>query len=188
MKELLVSLRLLVLSMLACCIAYPLLVLGFAQAVVPEQADGSLIVSDKGTVVGSRLLAQSFTQAKYFWPRPSAVNYDAGAAGGSNLSPTNPQITKRAEQILAHFDLKQTKKLPADLVTTSGSGLDPHITLAAARIQVPRVAAARGLPEDEVRSLVNRASDSPTMTRLGAEPLINVLELNLALDRYPKAE
>ena len=95
------------------------------------------------------------------------MDYNASAAGGSNLSPTNPEITKRATQILAHFDLTPTGKLPADLVTASGSGLDPHITLAAARIQVARVAAARGLPEDDVRALVERASDSPTMVRLG---------------------
>jgi K+-transporting ATPase ATPase C chain len=186
MQDVLTSLRLLVLSVLVCCVAYPLAVLGFARAVTPEASRGSLLTDEDGTVVGSRLVAQRFTEPGYFWPRPSAVDYDAGAAGGSNLSPANPEITGRAEELIARLDPPEGARVPADLVTASGSGLDPHITLAAARLQVPRVAAARRLPEEDVHSLVERHTDSPTLIALGGEPLVNVLELNIALDRVDK--
>ena len=182
MSDFISSLRLFLLSLIACSVVYPAAILGFAIVVASEARQGSLIRDGRGTIIGSRLLAQDFTCPEYFWPRPSAVDYDASAAGGSNLSPTNPAIAERAREIIERLDTPDETRIPTDLLTASGSGLDPHITLSAARIQIPRVAAARGLSEEEVRSLVERHTDSPTLTRLGAEPLVHVLELNLALD------
>lgn len=183
MQNLLTSLRLTGLSLLVCCVAYPLVVWGFAQTAVPEKSEGSLVYDENGNLVGSRLIAQKFTQAKYFWPRPSAVDYNAAAAGGSNLSPTNPKITERGKQIIAQFDLPAGEKLTPDLLTASGSGLDPHITKAAALLQAPRVAQARNLSEDQLRALIEEHTDSPTLAALGGGELINVLELNMALDQ-----
>jgi K+-transporting ATPase ATPase C chain len=128
------------------------------------------------------LLAQNFTRPEYFWPRPSAVDYNASATGGSNLSPTNPAITERASQIIARLQPGEGQLVPAELVLASGGGMDPHITLQAAEFQVPRVAKARNMEELKVRELIRQHTDSPTLTVLGGEPLVNVLELNLALD------
>jgi K+-transporting ATPase ATPase C chain len=186
MNEILTAVRLWILTLVACCVAYPLVVWGFAQAVVPERAQGSLIVDDAGTVVGSRLVAQSFAAPEYFWPRPSAVDYDASGAGGSNLSPTNPLLTERAEEILDRYDLPEGTPIAADLVAASGSGLDPHITLTAARQQAPRIARTRGLTEDEVLAAAMQATDSPALQTIGDEPLVNVLLANLALDAATK--
>jgi K+-transporting ATPase ATPase C chain len=182
MNEILASLRLWALTLVTCCVAYPLVVLAFAQAVVPGKAQGSLIVDDSGTVVGSRLLAQGFTKPEHFWPRPSAVGYDASGAGGSNLSPTNALLTERGNEIVDVYDLPEGTLISADLVAASGSGLDPHIALTAAKQQIPRIAAARGLTEEEVLAAAMHASDSPTLEALGEEPLVNVLLANLALD------
>ncbi|MGD9856879.1 MAG: potassium-transporting ATPase subunit KdpC [Planctomycetaceae bacterium] len=183
MKDVLTSLRLLVLSLLVCSVLYPLAVLAFAKTVVPEQSAGSLLTDERGTVIGSRLLAQAFTRPEYFWPRPSAVDYHASATGGSNLSPANPRIAERAQIILARFSLGNEGPLPADLVLASGSGMDPHITRNAAQVQMPRVAAVRGLTEEAVQTLIDQSADSPLLVALGETPLINVLELNRALDR-----
>lgn len=182
MKDILTSLRLIVLSMIICCAAYPAMVLAIAQIAAPAKADGSLICGASGQVIGSSLIAQRFTEPRYFWPRPSAVDYDAGASGGSNLSPTNPQLTQRARNIIQRYRLKSGQRIPADLVTASGSGLDPDITLEAAKFQAPRVAAARGLSEAAVDKLIeqNAASNG---SFFGGQPIVNVLELNLALDK-----
>ena len=182
MHEILTSLRLWALTVVACCVAYPLVVWAFAQSVVSEKAQGSLIVDADGNVVGSRLIAQRFAKPEYFWPRPSAVDYDASGAGGSNLSPTNPALGERATEILAAYDLPEGKPISAELVAASGSGLDPHITLTAAKQQIPRIAQARGVTEEEALDAAMEAVDSPTLEALGDEPLMNVLLANLALD------
>lgn len=183
MADLVASLRLFVLTLFVCSGAYPAAVLLFAELAAPESRHGSLLRDAHGTVRGSRLLAQKITQPGYFHPRPSACDYDAAAAAGSNLSPTNPALAHRAAKIIAAQGAgRANHPVPADLVLASGSGLDPHISLAAALYQVPRVARARALPEEEVRALVLERAETSVPTVLGRMPLVNVLELNLALD------
>ena len=170
-----------------CCVAYPTAILAFAELVAPQSRQGSLLRNSAGTVIGSRLVAQNFSQPNYFWPRPSACQYHASATGGSNLSPTNPLLTERARQTIDQLAPPADELVPADLVSASGSGLDPHITLAAAYLQVPRVAAARNLSRQQVENVVRQHTDSPTIVFLSGPPLINVLELNLALDQQTHA-
>jgi K+-transporting ATPase ATPase C chain len=168
-------------------IVYPLVVTGVAELAFPHQAHGSLIVQG-GRAVGSELIGQPFQDPKYFWGRPSATRpapYNAGSSGGSNLGPTNPQLGRQVKDRVAALraaDPGNTRPVPVDLVTASGSGLDPHISPAAAEFQVPRVARARGLAESVVRDLV-RAHTSPRLADVLGEPRVNVLELNLALDK-----
>ena len=181
MNELLTSLRLWLGTLVVCCVVYPGALWLIGQAVTPGTAEGSLIRTSEGTVVGSELIAQDFTQPRYFWPRPSAAGYDASATGGSNLSPTNPDLAGRAREIIGRLDLPADARVPAELVTASGSGMDPHITEAGARVQVARVAGARGLSEDEVGALVDEAAFYPSGIPSGVR-VVNVLELNLALD------
>jgi K+-transporting ATPase ATPase C chain len=167
-------------------VAYPLLVTGIAQLVWSSEANGSLIERD-GKVLGSALIGQPFSAPKYFWSRPSAtapVPYNAGASSGSNQGPLNPALAdavKARIQALKTADPGQTAPVPVDLVTASASGLDPHISPAAAEYQVPRVMRVRGLPEDKVRELVAQHTAGRQLGILG-EPRVNVLELNLALD------
>lgn len=181
--ELLTCLRLYGATLLVCCIGYPLVVLIFALVAAPEGRQGSLLRNGAGEVIGSSLIVQEFKTEKYFWPRPSACGYKANAASGSNLSPANPKVRERAQEIIARLQAEADQKVPTDLVTASGSGLDPHISLKAARFQAARVAKARGVPVEEINKLINQHTDSPTLAVLGAEPVVNVLQLNIALDR-----
>ncbi len=164
-------------------VAYPLLVTGIAQLLFPHKANGSLILKD-GQVIGSELLAQSFTADKYFHPRPSAAGngYDPTSSGGSNLAQSNAKLVQRIQGDIDKLSKESGgKPVPIDLVTTSGSGLDPDITPDAAYFQAPRVAAARHLTEDRVRQLIQAHSQGRQLGFMG-ESRVNVLELNLALD------
>ena len=167
-------------------LAYPLAVTGMAQLIFPYQANGSLIQRD-GKVLGSELIGQSFTDAKYFWGRPSATTpfpYNGEASSGSNLGPTNPALehaVKARIETLQSADPGNEAPFPVDLVTASASGLDPHISVSAALYQVPRVARERSLSEAQVRLLVAQYTEGPQFGFLG-EPRVNVLRLNLALD------
>ena len=165
---------------------YPLAITGIAQAVFPTAANGSLIEAN-GHVIGSALIGQSFAKPEYFHPRPSAAGnngYDAAGSSGSNLGPTNPALEKRLKESAAAF-LKENPSfkgsIPADAITTSGSGLDPDISPANALAQVARVAAARKITPEQIASLVNRLTEERQLWILG-EPRVNVLNLNLALD------
>jgi K+-transporting ATPase ATPase C chain len=167
-------------------VIYPLAVTGVGQLLFPHQANGSLIVQE-GQVVGSELIGQPFDDPRYFWGRPSATQpfpYNAAASVGSNDGPLSPVLLERVQARVAALraaDPGNDQPIPVDLVTASGSGLDPHISVAAALYQVPRVARARGLAESEVRALVEACTEGRQLGLLG-EPGVNVLELNLALD------
>lgn len=165
---------------------YPMIVTGIAQAAFPHQANGSLVL--QGNIVqGSSLIGQYFNDPRYFWGRPSATGrlpYDAAASSGSNLGPTNPILVETVRARIVAFkaaDPLNVSAIPVDLVTASGSGLDPHISVAAAIYQAPRVAKARGMSEETVRNLLEQHIQSRQLGILG-EPRVNVLELNIALD------
>jgi potassium-transporting ATPase KdpC subunit len=171
---------------LLCGVAYPLVVTGLGQALFPAQAAGSLIVKD-GKAVGSTLIGQSFSDPKHFWGRPSATGpmpYNAQASSGSNQGPLNPALTDAVKVRIAALreaDPANTAAVPVDLVTASASGLDPHISVAAARFQAPRVARLRGVPLAQVEALVEQHTEGRWLGFLG-EPRVAVLPLNLALD------
>lgn len=174
------GLRVALATMAVCVAGYTAVVLTAAQLASPETANGSLISRDDGGILGSRLIAQDFSLPRYVWPRPSAAGYDAGAAGGSNLSPANPELTARAEaRIAAEGSASPTNPIPSDLVTASGAGLDPHITAEAALFQAARVAEARGVARSAVTRIIAAQAEP---TPLSGARLVNVLTLNLALD------
>jgi K+-transporting ATPase ATPase C chain len=182
------AMMLLLLTVLAGLI-YPMVVTGIAQLVFPHQANGSVIVKG-GKPVGSELIGQPFDDPQYFWGRPSAtspVPYNAAASTGSNLGPTNPDLLKAVAdrvETLKKANPENRAAVPVDLVTASGSGLDPHITPAAALYQVSRVAKARGVPEERLRALIAEHTEPRTFGVLG-EPRVNVLKLNLVLGATP---
>jgi K+-transporting ATPase ATPase C chain len=184
MKLLIQSIRQTILWTVIAGIAYPLVMTGVAQLLFRNQANGSLIVRD-GQVVGSELIAQQFTGDKYFWPRPSAGGYATVPSGASNLGPTSQalqsNVTANAAAFRAGNKLAADAPVPADMVFTSASGLDPHISPEAARLQVARVAGARGIGENQIKALVEKFVEPPQWGIFG-EPRVNVLRLNVALD------
>ena len=185
MKSLIASIRLVIVTMLICVAGYTALIFGVARIFSPDTADGSLIKSADGKIIGSHLIAQKFTQPRYFWPRPSAAGkdgYDASAASGSNKSPTSTDVTDRAKTIITQYGATAEKPLPPELAAASGGGLDPHITEHAALYQAARVANARGIPQSKVEALVKQQAFAPGGV-LTTDRLVNVLELNLALDQ-----
>ena len=174
------------------CGLYPLIVYGSGQLLFPHQANGSLLVDKSNTVRGSELLAQNFTSAGYFHPRPSAAGsngFDATSSGGSNLGPTSSNLVANITANLATYrsdnGLATNAPVPADAVTASASGLDPHISVANAELQIPRVAKARGISEDRVRVLVQQNTNGRDLGVFG-EPRVNVMTLNFALDQLPR--
>jgi potassium-transporting ATPase KdpC subunit len=181
------SIRFALLATLLCGIAYPLVVTGLASVIFPHQAAGSLILKN-GQVIGSELLAQSFTSDRYFHPRPSAAGngYDATSSGGSNLAQSNTKLVQRIQGDIDKLAAQNPgKPVPIDLVTMSGSGLDPDITPDAAFYQAPRVAKARGIREDQVHQLIQQHIAARQFGLLG-EPRVNVLALNIDLDEIAK--
>ncbi len=183
---------LLVLLTLITGLIYPSIITGIAQLLFPRQANGSLI-QQQGKTVGSSLIGQSFTQANYFWGRPSATTpypYNASNSSGSNLGPSNPDFLKAVQErskTLQQLDPKNQQQAPVDLVTASGSGLDPEISPLAAYYQVARIARARGIPSEDITALVQRLTQGRLFGVLG-EPRVNVLQLNLALDNLMTKE
>jgi K+-transporting ATPase ATPase C chain len=164
--------------------AYHVLLWGVGRILFAAQAEGSLIRRSDGTIVGSRLIAQRFERPEYFRPRPSAVDYNAASTGGSNYGPSNPDHLKAVQGRVDAITKEEgvaARHIPSEMVTTSGAGLDPHIPPAAAELQAPRVAAARGVPVERVRELIRARTEPPALGFLGRER-VNVLELNLALD------
>jgi potassium-transporting ATPase KdpC subunit len=172
-----------------CCGLYPLIVFGISQAFFRDKANGSLIVDSGGIVHGSKLLGQGFAAPKYFHPRPSAAGngYDATSSGGSNLGPTSQKLNDAIKDRVAAYrkenGLSENESVPADAVTASGSGLDPHISLRNAELQTPRVAKTRAVSEEKLRELIKQNTDARDLGLLG-DPGVNVLTLNRALDSF----
>ena len=167
-------------TLLVCSGLYTGLVLAIGQAVTPGTANGHLVERD-GQIVGSSQVAQNFEAPHYLWPRPSAADYNGAAAGGSNKSPTNPELTARAKGEIERYGATAARPLPAELAATSGAGLDPHVSLAAALYQAPRIAEARGVPVANVEQVITART---TMLPLASGTrLVNVFETNLALDK-----
>jgi K+-transporting ATPase ATPase C chain len=187
MNELIITIRMTIVTIVLTGLVYPLVVTGLAQVLFFDQANGSLVTNKAGDVVGSSLIGQAFSRPEYIWPRPSAAGagYDAASSGGSNLGPTSQKLYDRIKA-----DLERLRKenpdadgpLPGDLVTASASGLDPHITPEAAYWQVPRVAKSRGVAPERIRQAVERLIEGRELGFLG-ESRLNVLKLNLAIDK-----
>lgn len=179
--DLLTSLRAAILTSIVCGLLYPALVWLIGQTVTPHAANGSLLRNAKGEIIGSELISQGFSRPEYFWPRPSAVDYNAAGSGGSNLASTNPELRTKAAAQAVRFSADTLHPLPLDVATASGSGLDPHISLSAAEAQAARVAQARKLPVSKVLDVLHQQTKQAGNPFL-PEPLVNVLALNLALD------
>jgi potassium-transporting ATPase KdpC subunit len=189
MKNLTTAVLMTIVTTVLLGLIYPLAVTGLAQVIFPDKANGQLITRGDGTVIGSRIIGQPFVGPGYFHSRPSAagsVGYDAGASSASNLGPTSQKLKDRVKSDTERIQAENPgKPVPVDLVTTSASGLDPHISPAAAEFQIPRLAKERGISEDQLRQLVVSHTEGRQLGFLG-EPRVNVLELNLDLDnRYP---
>jgi len=188
MKNLVTAVLMTIVTTILLGLAYPLIVTGLAQVIFPDQANGQLIRAADGTIIGSRLIGQPFSSPGYFRSRPSAAGYDASASSGSNLGPTNQKLIDRVKADVEKLQAENPgKPVPIDLVTTSASGLDPHISPAAAEFQVPRVARERGMSEVELRQIVAAHTEGRQFGFLG-EPRVNVLELNLDLDKRKPAK
>ena len=191
LKQLLPAFRMTLLFTILTGLIYPAAITCLCQLMFPHQANGSLVKNASGQVIGSSLLSQNFARPEYFHPRPSAAGkdgYDGLASGGSNLGPTNPDLTKRLTSDLAKFRQENPDfrgPVPADLLTTSGSGLDPDISPASAEAQAARVAKARGVTVERIRDVIARHTEGRTLGVIG-EPRVNVLELNLDLDRMKR--
>jgi potassium-transporting ATPase KdpC subunit len=185
MKDIKPAILLFIAFTIICGGIYPAIVTGVAQAVFPKQAKGSFITDKNGKSVGSSLIGQPFSDPRYFWPRPSATTdfgYNPMASGGSNSGPTNPDFIKTVgDRVKALHDTGVTGSVPADLVEASASGLDPHISTDAGRVQIPRVAKARGVSEEALQKIVTAHTEGRQLGIFG-EPRVNVLELNLELD------
>src|SRR2546430_8211760 len=187
-QDLLISIRATLVTLVLTGIAYPFLTTGVALALFPERARGSLVADEQGRIVGSDLIAQPFSSAAYLQPRPSAAGekgYDATASGGSNLGPTSKALRDRAEKEVRRLRQENPEAegpVPAELVAASGSGLDPHLSPQAALWQAPRIAGARGVASERVRAVVEANVEGRDLLVLG-EPRVNVLLVNLALDR-----
>jgi potassium-transporting ATPase KdpC subunit len=189
-EQILPGLRIKIFFTILLGVIYPLAMTGISQIVFPHQANGSLITSGN-KVIGSEIIAQSFTKPEYFHPRPSVAGnngYDGTASGGSNYGPTNKKLIDRVSASVEQFRKENPDyqgPIPSDLVTTSASGLDPHLSPDSAAAQVPRVSKARGIPADQLNQIVSQFTEGPDFAILG-EPRVNVLKLNLALDqKYP---
>lgn len=178
------AVSLIVLMTLITGVAYPLVVTGVAQVAFPDQANGSLVYDDHEKVRGSELIAQNFTGEEWFHPRPSAGAFATVASGASNLAPSNPALAARVGDDAAKEKVENQGPVPLNLLTTSASGLDPHLSPAAAQYQVARVAAARNLPRESVQKLVAESTQTPLI----GPPVVNVLDLNLGLDRLPSGK
>jgi K+-transporting ATPase ATPase C chain len=185
MQSFIASIRLVVATMLICVVGYSAVIWAVGAVFTPYTAQGSLITAADGKVIGSRLIAQNFTQPRYFWPRPSAAGkegYDATSASGSNKSPTSEDLTKRAKELIGRYGATAERPLPAELAAASGGGLDPHISERAALYQAERVAKARGIPQSQVEAVIKQNVFAPGGF-LTPDRIVNVLELNLALDK-----
>lgn len=184
-NTMLIALRAALVTLVVTGLVYPLVVTGLAQVLFPDRAHGSMVMDERGQIVGSALVGQRFSAPAYFHPRPSAAGagYDAAASSGSNLGPTSQKLVDRATQDMARLQQERAAgPIPADLITASASGLDPHVSPAAALWQVERVARARDLAPERVRAVVEASVEGRDLWFLG-EPRVNVLLLNLALDR-----
>ena len=188
MSRFVTALKVFIVFALLLGLGYPALITGISQLLMHDEANGSLIKKD-GKIVGSKLIGQSFTQPQYFHSRPSAINYDATDSGGSNLGPSNPELVKqvaaRITQVRNENHLASNTPLPADMVLTSGSGLDPHISMENALLQLPRVAMARHMLPTTINQIIMENIDSDFIGVWGKAG-VNVLELNLALDKLQK--
>jgi K+-transporting ATPase ATPase C chain len=187
LKEIKVAVIVTLLLLVICCCVYPLFIFGAGQLFFPQKADGSLVLDSAGKPIASTLLAQNFTADRYFNPRPSAAGtgYDSTSSGGSNYGATSQALHDAVKQRVADYrkanHLPDTQLVPADAVTASASGLDPHISIKNALLQLPRVATARAMSEDDLKKLVDQYTDGRDFGILG-EPGVNIVKLNLALD------